>query len=248
MKYLRYTYILIFILFVSVLALSINNHVTPEVSYALRTDYSYLYKDGINMNIILYSNISNPRFSYMSRNKYYLCDLDEDFIIPINPLYIDVDKLDDMYLFNFTAPLPNFNELSIDNLYFKASNDYSEDVFNIGSLNVLEDKYESSISYLSLNKEMKDNNLITQIDIMLENDYEINEIIMSKSLDYTYEEFNKHIIIYLNTNNYIKDLYAVIKCNEGIIKIDNFTFNNSKISAHSNEHLLSVMKREAYND
>ena len=248
MRIIYYMYFIICFIFIIILGLSLNNNVIKEESYSLKMDYSYIYKDELTMDVVIYSNTLNPRFSIEERNKYYLISRDEEFLVAISVNEITSKKEKDKYRFNVNILVPNFNNIYIDKIYFKASNDYSDDIFYIGSLNIIKDEYSGNIQYKSLSKEVDEYNYLNQISIILDKSVNINELIISKSLNASYEIDDKKIIIYFDSFNYIKELYMVLKCTEGEIKFVNINVNNSNLSFNGNEQFMSLFERIDYND
>lgn len=245
MRVLKYSFLVIIFMFIGVLALSNNKEIKDETCYALKQDYSYLYDETENMNVMIYSNIINPRFSYITRNKYYLSDYKEEFYIPADVSEVSFEKTSSGYLYNLVLKVPNFTEIYIDDLYLNASNDYSYDRFMIGSLSIISDIYSDDELIQSLSK-ISDDNLFEGISIMTSSFINIEEIIISNAYQMTYSQNGKNINIMLNSKNYTYKLYLIIKTNKGNIKIDNYIINNLKINFSDNENYYSIMERRQY--
>lgn len=220
-----------------------NKDTTKEEAYSLNVNYSYIYKENIAMDICIYSNIKKPRFTYQNMNKYYLCDDLEEFLVSAKVENITEKKVDGYFLYTFNIIAPNVNRLHVDKLYFMACNEYSDDKFMIGSLDIEEDLFLSQIPYKSLSKVVDENKILRRIEIELIQDVEIESIIMSKSFEYRYDYSNRKITLYLNSKNYTKSLYLIVKCSSGEILLDDYQINNSNVSFVGYEHFISIMER-----
>lgn len=245
MKILKYSIITIIIMFMGILALSNNKSIKDEESYALMENYSFLYNDTDNMDVLIYSSIKNPRFSYITRNKYYFSDLNEDFYIPADVLDISFERSDKGYLFDLKISTPNFTEIYVDTLYLNASNDYSYDRFLIGTLNILSDTYSDDDLALSLAKKAS-GSYFEGLTVTTRALVTVNEIIASEAYKIEYSQINKSIEINLYSKYYTSKLYLVIKTDKGNIKIDNYLVNNLKLSLKGNEGFFSIMERRDY--
>lgn len=248
MRLLRYLLIIIAVGFFGILGASLSKEaIAKEESYALKQNYSYLYNETERMNIILYSNIKTPRFSYIDMNKYYLTDFDEDILLTVKVNDISIDKDDTLYMFVINIDVLNFNHMYIDELYFKASNDYGEDRFNIGTFNVVADTYESSLEYKSLNKNCS-NNLLYGISIELNEIATITGIEISEAFNASYSINGRTISLSFDSKNYTYELYVIINTSKGMIKINRYVVNNSRVKSRDVRYALSAMERVEYND
>lgn len=218
-----------------------------EETFSLRCNYSYLYDSSATMRINLYSNTANPSFSYTNKNTYYLCDYDELFIIEVFPKEINVSKEDRYYRFEILIDIPNATYLYVDNLYFKASNEYHIDMFNIGSLNVISDVYSQDLSYKSMQKDLDCNDL-SQITLLFDIAPAIKNIYASESVGITYNTIGNNIVLNLESKNLTYEMYLILETTSGFVKIKNVLFNNNIITFDDNRYYMSVMVRSDLND
>ncbi|MCR5706040.1 MAG: hypothetical protein K6G48_04535 [Acholeplasmatales bacterium] len=224
-----------------------KNDYIEEESFSLRCNYSYLYDSDSYMKINIYSNTKNPSFSYKDKNTYYLCDYDEYFIVEVSVIDIVLYEEDSYYRFEVSIEIPNATLLYVPELYFKASNEYHIDLFNIGSLNVRSDVYTQDVVYKSMQKDIVDNSLI-EITLLFDVAPTIKNIYASEALGITYNTIGNNIVLSLSSINLTYEMYLVLETANGYVKIKNVVFNNNTITFNDNRYYMSVMVRSDLND
>lgn len=154
MKKIIFIVSLILIAFTSLFLLYFDKGVEEEEDvFSIKTSYSYIYRDGVNFSIKLYSNIDDSLLLHGKEGQVFLHDSKkEDMVLcTVDNVYINETVLfEDNYYYEYIYDLSlNMTTLNIKECYLSVLFSNKEYDFNIGSFEIKDEKFNENIINIS---------------------------------------------------------------------------------------------------
>ena len=244
-RYFIGTIIIGLVLFIFILSYGRTNPI-DEVCYAIRYDYSFINKPDRTMTINLCSNIKNPSYIDINKNIYSLLG-EGDFYYTLTVRDIDMEKINDMYIFHINAYIPNIDGLYINNLDLCIENNYYSYKSRIGSIYIKQEAV-NQISVKSFYGEFDDLSLSRVIIECNDDINEIKDIIISDSIFYDCSVKNNVITIEILSENLVDNIFIDLIIDSKVLFIDNFYYATLALEDKNYNKYMSLVVREKLYD